>query len=62
MGAAVSSAMIPDAEWGTKRGNPAGLLCAPCLRMGIMIPPPLVVIVQGESMCVDHALPGAKPV
>lgn len=54
--------MIPDTEWGTSRGNPAGLLCARCLLLGIMIPPQLVVITGGESLCVDHALPGAKPV
>lgn len=55
------SAMIPEPEWGSGRGNPAGLLCADCLREGIMIPPPLVVITGGESKCVSHALTGAKP-
>lgn len=53
--------MVPEEVWGTGRGNHLGLLCATCLRLGILIPPAQVVITGGESLCIEHAVVGPKP-
>lgn len=55
------SAMVPEEIWGTGKGNHLGLLCATCLRLGILIPPAQVVITGGESLCIEHAVVGPKP-
>lgn len=52
--------MIPSRTWGASEAEKTIVLCLQCVEQGDYTPPKAVVIKNGQSVCINHAVTGPQ--
>lgn len=61
------NSLQPELDWGTAAAQFQGkigrqaFLCVRCVNEGNTVPPAQLVVLNGDSVCLDHALNDAPP-